>query len=151
MKTRQEKNWLERNWKWLLPVSLLTVAILFAGVIFAFVFFIMGVMKSSDAFAMAMNTARTNRELVAVLGSPIEEGWYVGGNVSTSGGSGKADLSIPISGPKGKATLYVRASKTAGQWRFDQLVAEIDGSGQRIKLVDDQALGSDLSVKEKDD
>jgi len=141
-----EKNWLERNWKWLVPVSVLTLATLLAAVIFVFVLFIVSMLKSSDAYGLAMQTARANPALVAAFGSPIEEGFFATGNISLSGPSGKADLSIPIFGPKTSGTLYVKAEKSLGRWSISQMVAGIDGTGNRIKLIDQ----SNESVDEGD-
>lgn len=132
--TQYEKNWLERNWKWLVPVSLSGALALFAGVIFAFLFFIMSVVKSSDPFTLAMKTARAHPAVTTALGAPIKEGFFVSGTVSTSGPSGKAELSIPLSGPNGSATLYVKARKSVGQWVFSQLVFE-DQGGKRTPLI----------------
>ncbi len=60
----------------------------------------------------------------------------VSGNINVSGPSGQADLSIPISGPDGKATIYAVATKSAGQWTFSTLVVEINGTMQRIDLLE---------------
>ena len=51
-----------------------------------------------------------------------------------NGGSGNADLTIPISGPKGKGTLYVVATKSAGEWTYSKLVVKIDSTGETIDL-----------------
>ncbi|OQA33677.1 MAG: Cytochrome oxidase complex assembly protein 1 [Betaproteobacteria bacterium ADurb.Bin341] len=130
-----EKNWLERNWKWLVPVSVFTLAALLAAVIFVFVLFIVSMVKSSDAYGLAMQYARANPTLIAAFGSPIEEGFFATGNISVSGSSGKADLSVPIAGPKASGTLYIKAKKSMGKWIISQLVVEVDGAGNRINLI----------------
>ena len=145
MKT--EKNWLERNWKWLVPVSIFTLAALLAAVIFVFMLFIVSMVKSSDAYALAMQTARANPALTAAFGNPIEEGFFTTGNISVNDASGQADLSIPISGSKASGTLYVRAEKSLGRWSISQMVAEVDGTGNRIKLIDQSDVSTDESDK----
>ena len=55
-------------------------------------------------------------------------------NTNVNGGSGDADLSIPISGPKGKATIYAVAKKSAGEWSYSKLAVKIDSSGETIDL-----------------
>ncbi|MBS1196545.1 MAG: cytochrome oxidase complex assembly 1 family protein [Proteobacteria bacterium] len=147
MTAKQDKNWLERNWKWLVPVSLFTLVALLAVVIFVFMFFIVSVVKSSDAYALALQTARANPALSAAFGSPIEEGFFTTGNISVNGASGKADLSVPISGPKASGTLYVKAEKSMGRWSISQMVAEVDGTGNRIKLIDQSDASPDESDK----
>jgi hypothetical protein len=44
------------------------------------------------------------------------------------------NLSIPLRGPKGKATLYVEAKKSADLWMFQTMVVKIEKTGQRIDL-----------------
>lgn len=74
---------------------------------------------------------------IEVLGSPINEGFLVSGNtnVNVNGASGEANLSIPISGPKGKGTIYVAANKSLGRWNYSGLVVEIEKTHQRIDLL----------------
>ena len=139
--TEPPKGYLERNWKWLLAVMLLGVVLLFAvsiGGIFALVF---GSMKSSDAYKVAVAKAKENPAVIAALGQPIEEGWLVSGNISVNGPSGKAELSIPIEGPKKKASIYLNATKSAGQWKFSLLQVEVDGVAERIDLLAEENPG----------
>jgi hypothetical protein len=105
-----------------------------------FVFFIIsivfGVMKSSDAYQAAFARARVDPRVTRALGSPIEAGFFVSGKTNVSGSSGDADLSIPISGPNGKGTIYCVASKFAGEWTFSRLVVEVAETGEKIDLTE---------------
>ncbi|MCP4424239.1 MAG: hypothetical protein GY803_07105 [Chloroflexi bacterium] len=94
-----------------------------------------GSIKSSDVYQQAMTEATSNPELLNALGQPIEAGWLVSGSVSIENASGEANVSIPISGPKGKGTLYVEATKSAGSWQFDLLQAQVDGRPDHINLL----------------
>ena len=47
--------------------------------------------------------------------------------------------SIPISGPKGKGTIYFVASKFAGEWTFSKLIVEVEKTGERIDLIQEAA------------
>ncbi len=123
------------RWTCLLSAGCLVIIILAAGAVALFFGVIVGAMKASDAYKLAMERARSNPEVVAALGSPIEAGYFVSGSVSVSGGSGEAKLSIPISGPNGSGTLYVEATKQAGVWHFSVLMVEVDATGQRIDLL----------------
>ncbi len=51
-----------------------------------------------------------------------------------NGGSGEADLAIPISGPKGKATIYAVATKSGGKWTYSKLTVQVVGGGDEIDL-----------------
>lgn len=136
MTQKQNKNWWDRNWKWFVPVGCLGFLVLFAAFFAVIVWFVFGMMKSSDAYKDAFLKAQTDPSVQEIIGTPIEEGMFVAGNISVSGSSGQADLSFPISGPDGKATVYVVAAKSAGQWTFSTLVVEIKESGQRINLLE---------------
>ncbi len=129
--------WWSRNWKWFVPVGCLT----FLGLIVVFVALlavvIFGAMKSSDVYKEALQRAQTNPEVVAALGEPIRDGWFVSGKTEVSGGGGEADLAIPVSGPKGSGTIYAVAEKSAGRWNYSKLQIEVKATGQRIDLQAD--------------
>jgi hypothetical protein len=128
----QRKSWLRRNWKWLLAVTFLGLVVFSAG-IFAL---IMEGMRSSDVAQEALARAQANPAMVQRLGARIDEGWMMSGSINeATGGSGDAQLAVPISGPKGSATVYVIASKVAGTWNYSQILAAIDGSGEKIDLL----------------
>ena len=121
----------------------IVLALTFGAGILAIVF---GALKSSDAYKTAVARAKANPAVVEALGTPIEEGLFLSGKTNVNGPSGEADLSIPLSGPKGKGTLYVLATKSAGQWTYQTLVFEDAQPGQRIDLND--SAGPDESGSE---
>ncbi len=135
MDQRQGTNWWGRNWKWFLPVGCLGALVLFAGIIASIMFFVFGVMKSSDAYKDAVAKARAHPSVQESIGTPIEAGLLVTGNINVNGPSGHASLSIPLSGPKGEATLFVEAEKSAGRWTYSILAVEIKATQQRIDLM----------------
>ena len=96
---------------------------------------VVGAMKSSDAYKGALSRAKANPRVTKAIGTPIKEGWLVAGSTNVSGGSGKSDLTIPIEGPSGKATIYAVANKFAGEWKYSKLVVKIDGTGEVINLA----------------
>ena len=128
--------WWQRNWKWFVPACLGGL-VLFAGFIVLIVTIVFGMMKSSDAYRTALTMARADPYVQEALGSPIEEGLLVMGNINVNGSSGHADLAIPVSGPQGSGTIYVVASKSAGQWAVLKLVVDIKATNERIDLLAD--------------
>ena len=129
------RSWWSRNWMWFVPTGCLAMLVLFAVFIGGIVMVVFGAMKSSDAYKTAVARARANPEVVAALGTPIEEGLFVSGKTNVEGSSGEADLTISISGPKGKAKLYAIATKSAGRWTYSTLEVAIDGRDDRINLL----------------
>lgn len=139
MNDPRERTWWRRNARRLVPlVIILAMAVLFVGVFALAASFVMGLMKSSDAYKEGLARAKECPAVQAALGAPIRDGFLVTGSISTSGSSGAADLAIPISGPKGKATLCVVASRSAGQWIFSTLSVEVKGTQERINLLEEK-------------
>ncbi len=106
--------------------------VVFVGSIVLIVF---SAMKSSDIYKDALARAKTHPAVIEALGSPVTEGLLLSGNTNINGASGEANLSIPVSGPKGKGTIYVAATKSLGRWNYSGLVLEIAKTHQRIDLL----------------
>lgn len=127
----QGRSWLGRNWKWLLIAVFACGAVFVVGIITL----VMSAMRGSDVAREATARAQANALVGQRLGTPISEGWMVSGSINVSPGAGDAELSVPISGPKGKGTVYAKAQKAAGEWSYYLMVATIEGSGERIDLL----------------
>jgi hypothetical protein len=121
-----------RNWKWFVPLLCLVVLMGIGG----FVAGLLALMKSSDAYSGAVARAKASPAVLTALGSPIKDGLFFTGNISENNSSGSANLAVPISGPKGTAKLYVSASRSSGQWHFDNLIVLVDETKQRIDISD---------------
>jgi Cytochrome oxidase complex assembly protein 1 len=133
------QNWWGRNWKWLIPVGCLVSIIVCVSFVVLLVVVIVGAIKGSDAYTEGLARARASAEVKKLLGEPIEPGFWTG-KIKTSGPSGNADFAIPLSGPKGTATRYVVATKTAGKWDYSVLEVAPETGGPRIKLFAPPAL-----------
>ena len=131
---QQTGNWWQRNWKWFVPTgcaSLLALVALFAGGIVLVVF---SAMKATDVYKTTVNRAETNEQVLNALGRPVKPGTSLSGSVHVSGQSGDADFSIPLSGPSGKGTIYVTATKSEGVWSYSKMEVRVDGTGEVIDL-----------------
>jgi hypothetical protein len=132
------KNWLQRNWKWFVPVGCLTLLALFAAFILVVVVGAFAAIKSSDVVKDGLRRAQENPDVILALGEPVEDRWWVSGSINTTGSSGEADISVPLKGPKGKGTLYIVANKEAGEWIYQRLEVEVDGGSERINLLEEE-------------
>lgn len=103
-----------------------------AGVAALF-FFVFGAIKSSHVYTEAVHRAQANPQVIARLGTPIEPGWWVSGNVNIKNDSGQAQITIPIHGPKASATIHADAIEENSSWKFTRLVVE--GGGPPIDLT----------------
>ncbi len=132
---RPPKSWWGRNWKWMVPLCVVTPLLLFGGLITLVLLLVFGLIQSTWAYEEALAAARSDVEVTAALGTPIEAGRFVTGNVQVNPGSGYADLVIPISGPRGEGTLYVEAEKARGQWYFTTLEVTVAGTNDSHDLL----------------
>jgi hypothetical protein len=69
------------------------------------------------------------------MGEPIHPGWFISGQLNVSGTTGNADLSIPVSGPRGKGVIRAVAVKIEGVWRFTTLQMNIQGTTASVDLL----------------
>ena len=131
----QKSNWWKRNWKWFVPMGCLTMALLFLAFVGSILVVVFSAMKSTDVYKEALARAKADPAVIEALGSPIKDGFLVSGNTNVNGASGESNLAIPISGPKGKGTIYLSANKSLGQWNYSGLVVEVGQTHERIDLL----------------
>jgi hypothetical protein len=127
-------NWFGRNWKWVVPVGCLLPVFFIGGCAVAIFFFAIGVLKQSDVYKTSLARTQANPAVIEAIGSPISQTGIVSGNSNVNGATGEANLSIPLRGPKGKATLYVEARKSADIWYFQTMQLKVEKTGERIDL-----------------
>src|SRR5438105_4291789 len=125
------RSWLRAHWK---AIVCVWVGLGVFGAIWAF-----AIMRTTDAAKLAISTAQTSPVLALQLGQPLKTGWFISGSVEITPASGHAELTIPISGPKGAGTLYAEAHKRAGLWALDLLQFGKKGSDNRLDLLSDDS------------
>jgi len=126
-----------RHLWWAIPIGcfgLIAASLLFVGAILTLVF---SILKGSVAYENALEVAAGHPAVLEVTGEPVEAGWFVSGNINTNNQTGRADLSIPISGPDGSGYIQVEATKNGGEWYFDRLVFLDADGGPPIELLDE--------------
>ena len=116
-----QRGWWSRNWKWAGPLGCLLPVLLCGGLITAGITLVFGMMKSSEPYKHALSVARTDSTVITMVGTPVEAGMFVSGNINLNNDNGTADLHIPISGPNGSGSIHVVATKTAGSWTYSTL------------------------------
>jgi hypothetical protein len=146
----QKPGWWSRNWKWFIPTLFLVVFVLPLSLCGGFVYFVMASLKNSDVAHEAMARAQANPLLIEKLGTPIQMGMFVGGSINGTNAEGRASLVIPITGPKGTATLFVFALKRAGEWRYLTMRASIQGGGSVNLLKEGEQKPTDDSQPQPD-
>jgi len=135
MDSKPAPSWWARNWKWLVPAGCLTGLAGVAGFIALIVSLVFGLLKSTTPYKEALAKAQRDPLVISRLGTPINGGFLVSGSVNLSGGTGQANLAIPLQGSRGNGTLYVEARQSAGTWTYSTLTVRPDGAGEPISLL----------------
>jgi hypothetical protein len=141
MQSQPAPGWWSRNWKWFVPtgcclgtlLGLILAIAVFGFSIFAIFSGVSAALKGSEPYKVAVARAQANDKVTTALGKPLDEGFPTG-SINTHNNTGDVDLSIPISGPKGKGTIYVVGTKSGGTWTYSRMSVTIDGSGDTIDL-----------------
>jgi len=130
-----KRNWLERRPLWKIPLGCLTLLFLIALFGLIVLTIITASFRSSDVYRRALAQAAESPQVRDLMGEPIRAAWLVSGDLHVSGSTGNANLSIPISGPRGKGVIRAVASKSGGVWRFTYLQVTVEGQSESIDLL----------------
>ena len=92
--------------------------------------------KEFEPYQYALARAKADARVQAALGEPIREAWFSAWRGETTGGEGgHANLSIPISGPKGSAAILVVAARAGGRWHYSTINVTVAGQAGVIDLL----------------
>ena len=112
------------GWKILLFVLLLVVA---AGYgVSRLVTSFDTLMRGNFAYTEGLRLLSENRAAKAILGSPIEAGDILGGNVNLQNLDGVAQYKLAVKGSQCEGVYYIRADKTMGTWDIYLMVLQSD-------------------------
>lgn len=128
---RISKSWWKHHAVWKIALGLL-ILLLLCALGAAPTLLKMSSIHRSDVYQEVMAQAARHPELREQLGEPIRAAWFVSGELQKDT---LAKLSIPVSGPKGKGTIQVVATKSFGVWWFYTLKAEVEGQSSPIDLL----------------
>lgn len=123
-----QRSWWQRHWKWCVPVIVMVLMGLCLAMILAVLGAILGMIKHSTPYRDAVQAARQDTAVQALLGTPIREGWMPSGQINTHNDAGDASLRIALHGPRGEAELAVEATRQAKAWHYQTL--EVRAAGQ---------------------
>jgi hypothetical protein len=130
------RSWLERNWKWAVPVLVVSCLLLFTLFVGGLFWAATSMMRASYPYQLAIKRATDSPAVAAKIGTPWQVGWLVSGNVNFNGPEGNASISIPVSGPNGKGDIIVVAKKHANHWIFETLEVDVKGEDEPIQLME---------------
>jgi len=130
-----QRGWLEHHPLWKIPLGFLIVILLTGGTGIGAISIAMVSIRHSEVYQQAMSRASQSAEVQSKIGEPLTTAWFISGELHVNGSAGSANLSIPVSGPKGKGTIRVIAFKNAGIWSFSCLQFHVAGAPYSINLL----------------
>ncbi|MDB4107334.1 cytochrome c oxidase assembly factor 1 family protein [Bacteroidia bacterium] len=110
---------------------------IFAGISLFMLLIITYSFTNSWAYENAFKLAKSNQELKEKIGTPIEQSWpFISGSINKTGNSGRADLGIPVKGPRESGTLFAKANRREGIWSMNTLTFRSSENEQTIWISD---------------
>lgn len=101
----------------------------------ALVFGLAALMRSSEAYTTGLARAQADTRVIALLGTPVEGGRFVLGNIQTSTSSGEASIEFSLEGPRGEARILVEGSRRGGRWTWERMEVVPAGDAPVIDLL----------------
>jgi len=92
-------------------------------------------MMKGEAYELSLHEVKNNAEVIEMVGTNPEAGFFVLGEIAYNGSGGSANLNYSISGDKGSAEIYVYATKLAAHWELQEVLAVEENTGTRIVVV----------------
>lgn len=123
----------QRRWAWAGLATVIFLIIGFAALAATF----LATFHDNGAYRSSVAAIKDNREVQAVLGTPIKAGWLVLGQIYYDENGGRARLSYSLSGRRGSGKAYVYAVYMNHQWILEQVVVAIPDSTLRIHVIVD--------------
>ena len=135
--TIKNKNWLQRNIKWLLPVIVVVCFLgsaLFSTVSDAQMGGYVTALNDDALYKDALKQAQKNKEVVKVLGTlePIDQMAIIESNVEYSDNNNHVNLSVRVKGSKAKGKMDVIATKGNNTWQYNAITIRIKDTKQEI-------------------
>ena len=130
-----EKSWIERHPLWKIPLGCLTLFVLMAGFAVLVITIVETSFRHSEVYQRALTIASANSQVRELIGDRFETGWFASGQLNVNGSNGKADLSIPVEGNRGKGRIRAVAYKSGGVWTFTWIQVNVDEHREPIDLL----------------
>ncbi|WP_298547406.1 cytochrome c oxidase assembly factor Coa1 family protein [uncultured Aquimarina sp.] len=132
----QQKSWFSRNWPWAVPLGgCLTLIIIFCVFLGSVIFGFSKAFTNSTPYQDGFIKAQEDEYVVQMLGEPIETNGIMNGSLLFENNEGSVDISIPIKGPEGEATIYVVGTKQNDIWTYSELYVIIDKTNEQVDLL----------------
>jgi len=129
--------WWRRSWRWFVPVlgclfplllGILCVSLLLAGLTTA--------LRRAPLYQEALRRAQSDPQVVRLLGRPIQaRGRLKGSMTQRRNGVEAAEMTVPIAGPRGRATLRLAGNQAGPRLSYAVLTVTAERGGARVDLL----------------
>jgi hypothetical protein len=130
-----KRSWLDRQGGWKIPLGCLVALLLICAFVAILLTVVESSFRKSIVYQEALARAGQSPEVINRIGEPLRPGLVLQGQLNVSGSSGSAKMEIPISGPRGKATILLDARKLYGAWMFNTLEVHFEGKSEVVNLL----------------
>lgn len=91
-----------------------------------------------EVFFKTLDYLNQDEAVKVHVGSPVEAGWHVTGEIVDKGETGQTKLRFWITGDKGKGRVDIYSYKEKGEWILFEVIVNIQGSKERIHVYSPQ-------------
>jgi len=132
--TPRPKTWWERNWIWVAVLGGGALVAAFAVSAIVGLGWINKRIKTSEGYVLAMEVVRSDERIRAALGEPLVDEKVVTGSFNDSSSMHMVFAQVPLSGPKGRATMMINGVRFDKAWEFNTLSINIESTHETIDL-----------------
>jgi hypothetical protein len=136
----ERKSWLQRNLKWF--IALVVVALLLGSALFstasdAQMGGYVTALNDNELYQNTLQKARQSKEVSKALGNlnPIDQLAIIESNVEYSNNNTSVNLSVRVTGSKGKGRMDVVANKVNNSWNYQAIKIRIKDPKQEIIVL----------------
>src|SRR5690606_9200883 len=134
-----QKNWFQRNWKWVLPISI--VAILSATFFFSLIGEHLGdfgqAYNDSDLFEGALLKVQENEEVTFALGEiePVSKMAILEGDVNYTNQNRNVQFTVRVEGKNGKALMDGIAERINDSWDYKKITIRVKNPPEKRQTI----------------
>jgi Cytochrome oxidase complex assembly protein 1 len=129
-----DKTWFDRNWRWFIPALCIVCCSLLAVFVLGILALVESMIGRSYPYQMAVEEAQQSEQVAETLGRPLLIGRFSTGQIHSSNDIGEVNISIPISGSRGRGQIIVIGKEVQSLWTFETLEVDIVGNDVPIPL-----------------
>ncbi|MEC7545693.1 MAG: cytochrome c oxidase assembly factor Coa1 family protein [Pseudomonadota bacterium] len=111
--------------------------IVFAGLAVSLVMLLMKFLKG-EAYQLSLEELKKSPLVADYYGEPLRPSWYILGKVNLNGDGGFAAIEYKVEGPLSSGTVYVYATRSAGEWDLSKVMVASQSDGYEISVVDEE-------------